>query len=135
MARQKATDEQLETREARIVRFEKRKYLAQHIILSATLIRLGAVIKNLKTVKEMWDKVKNDATIKSMLYLIDTEDQPASMCVTDSDDPAMHLMELRQHFELTKHYENLVQMVSTTSDIHFMTMIMLSLLMYMGSTF
>ena len=52
----KATDKQLETREARIVEFEKREYLAQHIILSTTSIHLRAVIKNLKTVKEMWDK-------------------------------------------------------------------------------
>ena len=81
----KAMDEQLETREARIVKFEKREYLAQHIILSTTSIRLGAVIKNLKTAKEMWDKVKNNATTKSTLYLIDAEDQLASMHVTDSD--------------------------------------------------
>ena len=49
----KAMDEQLETREAKIVEFEKHKYLAQHIILSTTSIHLGAVIKNLKTAKEM----------------------------------------------------------------------------------
>ena len=75
----KAMGEQLETRVARIVEFEKCEYLTQHIILSTTSIWLGAVIKNLKTVKEMWDKVKNSATTKSTLYLIDAEAQLVSM--------------------------------------------------------
>ena len=113
---------------SRIVEFEKCEYLAQHIILSTTSIHLGAIIKNLKTVKEMWDKVKNNATTKSTLYLIDVEDQLASMRVTDSDDPTTHLTELKQHFKLmTKRYENLIQMGSMTSDTHFTTMIMWSL--------
>ena len=119
----KAMDEQLETREARIIEFGKREYLAQHIILSTTSIHLGAIIKNLKTAKEMWDKVKNDATTL-------TRQTSWPVCVfTNSDDPATHLTELKQHFELmTKQYENLVQMGSTISDTRFTTMIMSSLL-------
>ena len=45
----------------------------------------------MKIVKEMLDKVKSNTT-KSMLYLIDVEDQLASMHVNDSDDPRTHLM-------------------------------------------
>ena len=37
-----ATDEQMESKEVKIIEYEKREYLAQHIILSTTSIRLGA---------------------------------------------------------------------------------------------
>ena len=37
-----ATEEQIEARETRIIKFDKREYLAQHIILSTTSTRLGA---------------------------------------------------------------------------------------------
>ena len=48
-----ATEEQIEAQERRIIDYEKRKYLMQHVILSTTLTRLGAKIKDLKTAKEM----------------------------------------------------------------------------------
>ena len=54
-----ATDEQLETKEIRMADYEKREYLAQHIILSTTSVRLGAKIKSLDTAKGMWDIRKN----------------------------------------------------------------------------
>ena len=76
----KATEEQIETREARIIDYEKHKCLAQHVILSTTSTRIGAVIKNMNTAHE-WEKVKTDATTKSTLYLIDVEDQLANMQV------------------------------------------------------
>jgi len=41
-----ATEEQIEAREMRIIDFDKREYLAQHVILSTTSIRLGAKIKD-----------------------------------------------------------------------------------------
>jgi len=69
-----ATEEQIEAKEARIVDFEKCEYLAQHILLSTTSTRVGALIKNLQSAQEMWDKIKADATTKSTLYLIDAED-------------------------------------------------------------
>jgi hypothetical protein len=68
-----ATEEQIEVKEARSIDFEKREYLAQHIILSTTSTRLGTKIKDMKTAKEMWDTVKVDATTKSTLYLIDAD--------------------------------------------------------------
>ena len=123
----KVMDEQLETWEARIVKFEKCEYFAQHIILSPS----SDLVLSSKTWR-WWSRCGiqwNDATTKSTFYLIDAEDQLASMCVNDTDDPKTHLTELKQHFELmTKHYENLGQMGSTTSDTHFATMIMSSLL-------
>ena len=60
-----ATEEQLEVKEARIIEYEKREYLAQHIILSTTSIRLGGKIKALNTAEAMWKVVKADATTKS----------------------------------------------------------------------
>ena len=44
-----ATDEQIKVKEIRISEFEKKQYLAQHIILSTTSIRLGMMIKDLDT--------------------------------------------------------------------------------------
>ena len=95
-----ATEEQIEARETRIIDFDKCEYLAQHVILSTTSIRLGAKIKDLKTAKEMWDIVKSDATTKSTLYLLDAEDQLASMKLSNNEDPKTHLAELKEHFQL-----------------------------------
>jgi hypothetical protein len=59
-----ATEEQIMEREKKIDEYEQKKNAAQHIILSTTLICLGAKIKNLKSAKEMWEGVKRDATTK-----------------------------------------------------------------------
>ena len=59
--------------------FEKKEYLTQHIILSTTLTCLGSKIKELETVKEMWKVVVADVTMKSMLFLLDAEEQLMSM--------------------------------------------------------
>ena len=40
-----ATDDQIELKEVKILEFEKREYLAKHILLSTTLTRLGSKIK------------------------------------------------------------------------------------------
>jgi len=95
-----ATEEQIETKEMRLMEFEKREYFAQHIILSTTSTHLGAKIKDLTSAKEMWEVVRKDATTKSTLYLLDAEDQLASMKLHDDDDPITHLSEIKQHFEL-----------------------------------
>jgi hypothetical protein len=57
-------------------------------------------IKDLKMAKEMWDIVKSDATTKSTLYLLDAEDEFASMKLGDTEDPKTHLIELKEHFYL-----------------------------------
>jgi len=41
-AKMAAMEEQIETKESRIIEFGKREYLAQHIILSTTLAHLGS---------------------------------------------------------------------------------------------
>jgi hypothetical protein len=66
-----ATEEQIEHRESRITEYEKREYLAQHIILSTTSTCLGAKIKELTSAEEMWKIVVADTMTKSTLYLID----------------------------------------------------------------
>ena len=77
----------------------------------------------------MWDVVKADATTKSTLYLLDTEDQLVSMKLSENDNPKAHLNELRQHFQLMlQHCDNLTKMGPTVSNTHFNIIIMSSLL-------
>ena len=116
-----ATEEQLELKEAKMIEFEKKEYLAQHIILLTTSVRLGAKIKDLDSAKDMWTKVKADATTKSTLYLIDAEDQLTSMKLQDNDDPKTHFQTMLQS------RDNLVQMGSTLSDARFNIILMSSL--------
>ena len=123
-----ATDEQIEAREIRILDFEKKEYLTQHIILSTTLTCLGSKIKELKTAKEMWKVVVADVTTKSTLFLLDAEEQLMSMKLSDNQDPKTHLAELKQHFQLMlQRRDNLIKMGLTLSDTRFNTLIMSSL--------
>ena len=124
-----ATEEQVEAKETKIMDYDKREYLAQHVILSTTSTHLGAKIKNLKSAHKMWDAVKADATIKSTLYLLDAEDQLASMKLADNDDPKSHLAEVKQHFQhMMERHNNLIKMGSTISDMRYNTIVMSSLL-------
>ena len=95
-----ASDDQVESKESKIVDYNKKEYLAQHIILSTTSMQLRIKLKSLKTTKEMWDIVKTNATSKSTLYILDAEDQLSSLKLEDNEDPATHLSELKQHFQL-----------------------------------
>ena len=123
-----ATEEQLESKEAKLIEYEKREYHAQHIILSTTSVRLGAEIKDLNSAEAMWKQVKLDATLKSTLYLLDSEDQLTSMKLLDNEDPKAHLAELKQHFQvMLQRCDNLIQMGSTLSDTRFNIIIMSSL--------
>ena len=124
-----ATDEQIELKEVKLIDYEKWEYMAQHILLSTTSVRLGAKIKDLATAEAMWKVVKTDATMKSTLFLLDAEDQLTSMKLLDSEDPKTHLAELNQHFQLMLQCcDNLVQMGSTISNTRFNIIIMSSLL-------
>ena len=83
----------------------------------------------MRTVNEMWEAVKSDATTKSSLYLLDAEDQLASMKLAENNDPKTHLVEMKQHFQLmVQHQDNLTKMGSELSDTRFNTIIMTSLL-------
>ena len=95
-----ASNDQVELKESKIADYDKREYLAQHIILSTTSMQLRIKLKSLKTAKEMWDIVKMDAMSKSTLYILDAEDQLSSMKLEDNEDPATHLSKLKQHFQL-----------------------------------
>ena len=94
-----ATEDQIESKESKIIEFKKREYLARHIILSTTSMCLETKIKGLPTTKAMWKEVKEDAMSKSTLCLLDAEDQLASMKLADNDNPKTHLEELKQHFQ------------------------------------
>ena len=124
-----ATEEQLESKETKMIEFEKREYLAQHIILSTTSVRLGAKIKDLTTAKGMWKKVKSNTMTKSTLYLLDAEDQLTSMKLQDNNNPKTHLSKLKIHFQsMLQCCDNLIQMGSALSDTRFNIILMSSLL-------
>ena len=65
-----ASNDQVELKELKIVDYDKREYLAQHVILSTTSLQLRIKLKSLKTMKEMWNVVEMDATSKSTLYIL-----------------------------------------------------------------
>ena len=123
-----ATEDQVESKELKIADFDKKEYLAQHVILSSTSTRLGVKIKSLKTAKEMWDVVTTDATSKSTLFILDAEDQLSAMKLEDNNDPKEHLTEIKQHFQtMLQRHENLMKMGSEVSETRLNTMIMSSL--------
>ena len=65
----------------------------------------------------MWDMVKSDATSKSMLYLLDAEDELASMKLSNNSEPKTHLAERKAHFQLiVQRQNNLIEMGSVLSD-------------------
>jgi hypothetical protein len=60
----------------------------------------------------MWEVVTADTTTKSTLYLIDVEDQLATMQCHDDPDAKTHYADLQGHFELmARRHENLLSMV------------------------
>ena len=123
-----AMDDQIESKESKIIEFEKREYLAQHIILSTVSTRLGAKIKDLTTPKDMWNIVKDDTTKNSTLHLLDAEEQLQTMKLNNNEDSKAHLVELKQHFQtMLQRRENLIKMGSTISDTCFNIIVMSSL--------
>ena len=124
-----AMEDQIEARETKIIDYDKCEYLAQHVILSMTSTCLSNKIKNLKSSHDMWDAVKVDTMTKSTLFLLNAEDQLASMKLTENDDPKAHLTEVKQHFQLMgQQHDNLLKMGSMISDSCYNTIIMSSLL-------
>ena len=76
----------------------------------------------------MWKVVVADVTTKSMLFLLDAEEQLTSMKLSDNQDSKAHLAELKQHFQLMLQCrDNLLKMGSMLSDTWFNTLIMSSL--------
>ena len=72
--------------------------------------------------------MKDDATSKSTLYLLDAEDQLSSMKLSDNEDSKTHLSELKHHFQLMQtRRDNLIKIGSTLSDSRFNIIIMSSL--------
>ena len=123
-----ATEDQIESKESKIMDFDKREYLAQHVILLTTSMCLGVKIKSLKTAKEMWAQVTADITTKNTLFIPNAEDQSSAMKLEDNDDPKTHLAKMKQHFQsMLQHHENLMKMGSEVLETHFNTMIMSSL--------
>ena len=75
----------------------------------------------------MWKEVKDNATSKSTLYLLDAEDQLASMKLADNNNPKTHLEELKQHFQtMLQCCKNLLKIGLVMSNSRFNTIIMSS---------
>ena len=76
----------------------------------------------------MWKVVKEDATSKSTLYILDAEDQLSSMKLTDNDDAKTHLAELKAYFQtMLQRRDNLMKIGSTMTETRFNIIIMSSL--------
>ena len=96
--------------------------------MSTTSTRLGTKIKALPTAEDMWKVVKDDATLKTTLYILDAKDQLSSMKLADNNDLKAHLTELKAHFQLMlQQCNNLMKIGSIMSDTHFNIIIMSSL--------
>ena len=111
-----AMDEQLEFKEGRILEFEKREYLAQHIILSTTSVCLGAKIKQLNMAEAMWKIVKADVTTKSTLYLLDAEDQLSTMKINENKDPKSQFNTIIMS-SLPESYQPLLQTITAAERV------------------
>ena len=48
----------------------------------------------------MWKVIKDNATSKSTLYMLDAEDQLSSIKLADNNDPKAHLTKLKNHLQL-----------------------------------
>jgi gag-polypeptide of LTR copia-type len=104
------------------------EYLACHILVSTPSTCLATKIKGLSTAKDMWNTIKEDATSKSTLYLLDVEDQLSSMKLVDNNDPKTHLNKLKTHFQLMlQHHDNLMKIRLTMSDTQLNIIVMSSL--------
>ena len=96
--------------------------------MSTTSTHLRTKIKGLATAKHMWKVIKDDATSKSMLLLLDAEDQLSSMKLPENEDVKAHLIKLKAHFQLMLQcQDNLIKIGSTMSDTWFNIIIMSSL--------
>jgi len=89
-----ASEDQIEAREKRIETFNKRQFLAKHMLLTSVSPRLSTLIMPLKTAKEMWDEIKKDATKKSKLCQVDTRRRLQESRCEEGDDMPTHLNKL-----------------------------------------
>ena len=62
-----AMEDEIKTKECRLDEFDQWEYMAWHVIHTTVSTWLTSIIKT-KTAKEMWDAVKEDATLKSKLH-------------------------------------------------------------------
>jgi hypothetical protein len=122
-----ATEEQIESKEDELTEFDKKEYLAQHLILSTTSTRLGVKINGIMSAKEMWEVVGVDARSESTLFVLDAENQLSSMKLRENEGLETHPEEMKEHSQMmVQRHENLVIMGSKTQDARFSTLVTLS---------
>ena len=74
-----ATDEEVEVNKDKIIEYEKRDYLTQHMILLTISTRLEMKVMSLMLAMGMWDVVKADATLMTTIPILDSKSQLSSM--------------------------------------------------------
>jgi hypothetical protein len=94
-----AMEDPIETRERKIMEYEQKEYLAQHLILSSTLLHLSQKLLQHITVKAMWDDIKLNATTKSSLHQVNILNRLQPIKCPSSLGSKIHLSEVKSHFE------------------------------------
>jgi hypothetical protein len=123
-----AIEDQIKARERRIMEYEQKEYLAQHLILSPTLPHLSQKLLQHTTAKTMWDDIKLDATTKSSLHQVNILNRLQTMKCPSSSDLKTHLSEVKSHFEkMTQLREHLLVTNSPISDPTYISIIISSM--------
>jgi hypothetical protein len=116
-----ATDELIEAKERKMEEYDQKEFTARHIILTSVPPRLSSMIKS-KNAKDMWDKVKKDATMQTKIFQSDTRCHLQDMRCDESGDMKTHLTGMVQLCD------ELVRMGSSILDEEFLGFILGSLL-------
>jgi len=116
-----ATDEMIEAKERKVDKYEQKEFTARHIILTSVPPRLSSMIKA-KNAKDMWDKVKKDATTRTKIFQSDTRRCLQDMRCDENGDMKTHLTDMVQL------RDELVRMGSSVLDEEFLSFILSSLL-------
>jgi hypothetical protein len=94
-----AIEDQIKARERRIMEYEQKEYLTQHLILSSISPHLSQKLLQHTTAKVMWDDVKLNGTAKSSLHQIDILNRLQTIKCPSSLDFGTYLSEVKSHFE------------------------------------
>ena len=119
-----ATEEQIESKEDELDEFDRKEYLAQHMILSTLSTRLKTKIIRLMSAKEMWKVVEEDAKSKSALFILDNNSQLSSMKLHENVDPEAHPEEMKEHPQMmVQSHEYILKMGSEIPDTRTSTLV------------
>ena len=90
-----ATDEEIDAKEARIAEYERKEYMAQHILKSTLPIRLVALTRS-KNASSIWTAIKDDATKRDVVYQVEIRRKMLALRCDDGSDMKAHLTKLSE---------------------------------------